>query len=376
MFLKAERIHNGKQYLPPNTAIELSDDGEVKAIHEAYEGAAQCYEGTLCPAFVNAHCHLELSHLKGVIPKHTGLIAFLQQVMKCRNQFSETEKALARQKAFDAMYARGVIAVGDIANTTDTLSLAASSPMYIHTFVEAIGFHPEVAERNRDFSLRVWNAFHTVKSTQLSLTPHAPYSVSQPLFTLIDAFDKHSLLSIHNQECAAEDEFFKYKTGAVNQLLEGLQITTDHFVPSGKSSLQTYSAWISKSHPLLLVHNSFSQKEDVRYIIQQFPQVYFCLCPNANLYIENTLPDVPMLLQEGAVICIGTDSLASNDALDIYAELETLHQRFGIDWEQLLTWATFNGAKALQLDSIIGSIEPGKRPGIIHLANGEVQRVL
>ena len=92
------------------------------------------------------------------------------------------------------------------------------------------------------------------------------------------------------------------------------------------------------------------------------------LCPNANLYIENRLPNINLLLKSGANICIGTDSLASNHQLSVMAELETIHQYYPeIAWEKLLGWATYNGASALQMQQSIGSFEAGKRPGIVQI---------
>jgi cytosine/adenosine deaminase-related metal-dependent hydrolase len=102
--------------------------------------------------------------------------------------------------------------------------------------------------------------------------------------------------------------------------------------------------------------------------LAKLPQVYWCLCPNANLYIENTLPDIEMLMEENAAICIGTDSLSSNHQLCVLSELASIRQHYpGIDWETLLAWGTYNGACALQMQGIVGSIEPGKNPGIVQL---------
>ncbi len=99
------------------------------------------------------------------------------------------------------------------------------------------------------------------------------------------------------------------------------------------------------------------------------------MCPGVfapNMYIEHQLPDVEMFMQQHARICIGTDSLASNHQLSVLAELQTLKKYFpSLDWETMLTWATYNGACALQMDDLIGSIEPGKQPGIVQILNME-----
>src|SRR5690606_18509146 len=131
-----------------------------------------------------------------------------------------------------------------------------------------------------------------------------------------------------------------------------------------------YGEWISPEHPLLLIHNTFTKSEDVLWIKNRFPENYWCLCPNANLYIENKLPDITMLHNSGANICIGTDSLASNDRLCILSELKTIRKNFPeISWEVLLKWACIHGAKALKMEETIGSFCIGKKPGLLHIKN-------
>ena len=107
--------------------------------------------------------------------------------------------------------------------------------------------------------------------------------------------------------------------------------------------------------------------------------MFFCVCPNANTYIGNPLPDIDLLQQYQAAITVGTDSLASNNQLSILAELQTIHRHFPqIETKELLQWATSNGARALQLNDVIGSFEPGKKPGVLIVSENlmEVKRVL
>lgn len=372
MLISATRIHNGKQWLPDGTVIGVGENGIITGLHNfSHDAEVKHFDGIICPGFVNVHCHLELSHMKGEIPEHTGLIPFLKQVAYTRNNYTEEQKSSARKEAFDAMLANGIVAVGDIANTADTLELRNDGKIHFHTFVEAIGFS-ETPQQQFEQARSVHSIFKEQTSSQKtlrqSIVPHAPYSVSQQLFSLIDKFDENSLLSVHNQESKAEDEFYLTKNGAVRELLKAVGIDDSFFTPSGKSSLQTYLQWISGNHPMIFVHNTFTTTTDIEVAQTLLKNVYWCLCPNANLYIENTLPDIAMLAKHGNTICIGTDSLASNHQLSILAELQTIKDHYpNLDWETLLRWGTFNGSLALKMDDIAGSIEPGKQPGILHL---------
>ena len=117
-----------------------------------------------------------------------------------------------------------------------------------------------------------------------------------------------------------------------------------------------------------MVHDTFINQTDINFINQNtaLQQYFFCLCVNANSYIENQLPPINLLRHNHCNIVIGTDSLASNKGLNVLSEIKTIIQNFPeIPIQELLTWATINGATALQMDKFLGSFEPGKRPGMV-----------
>jgi len=371
-FLTAKKIHNGRGWLPEGSVIEVADDGAIISISNKPNKEAVFYGGILTPGFVNVHCHLELSHMKGLIPEHTGLIPFLKNIPLHRNDFTEEQKKAARHEGYHELLQNGVVAVGDIANTTDTLDVRALDQLHFYTFVESLGFNEANAQRSFNFAVETYNTFAAQQSGEKllkqSIVPHAPYSVSSALFRLIDGHKEGVILTIHNQESEEENKYFKSKGGSVPELLHLLGIDDSLFTPSGRSSLQSYLAWLSPGHPMVFVHNTFTQRDDVRFAQKRCNEVFWCLCPNANRYIENRLPDIDMFLSEEATICIGTDSLASNHELSILSELHSIKNYFPhIDWETLITWGTWNGACALQLQNVVGAIEPGKKPGILHI---------
>lgn len=372
MLVTASKIHDGRNWLPEGTVIEVTVDGTIIAIHEASakEGATY-YEGILVPGFVNVHCHLELSHMKGVIPEHTGLVPFLQQVMQHRFGYTDEQKKEARDAAFAEMLEQGVVAVGDIANTTDTTDLRSTGKMHFHSFIEAIGF-TEIPTKQFEAAVKTYEAFaaqpEADKELRQSIVPHAPYSVSYALFRLIDAHNNSSIISIHNQESKDEDEFYISKQGGIHTLLQSLGIDDTFFHPSGLPSVQTYMRWLSPQHRFIFVHNTYTSEEDMKLVQRRLENVYWCLCPNANMYIENRLPDINMMVRDANNICIGTDSLSSNRQLSVLAELKTIKEHYPhLNWEMLLRWGTYNGAKALGMQHIIGKFEEGMQPGIIQI---------
>lgn len=318
--------------------------------------------GILCPGFINAHCHLELSHLKGAIPKQTGLVDFVLSIISKRHT-NEDFILSAIENAEQEMIQNGIVAVGDICNNNLTLSQKLKHKLRYHNFIEASGFPPAVAKERFNKAVDIYTSY-TAEKLSGSVVPHAPYSVSPALFTMINDFSGNNLLTIHNQETEAENEFFKTGKGDILRLYQQLGIDISFFVPSKKSSLQTWLPNFTKGKPVIMVHNVCTTAEDIEIAKQQ--STWFCLCPNANLYISNMLPNVQMLMKHTENIVLGTDSLASNNQLNILEEIKTLQKNFkDLNLSTLLQWATSNAAKALQMEDSLGSFEKGKLPGIV-----------
>jgi len=337
-------------------------------------------KGILCPGFINAHCHLELSHMKGHIPKLTGLVDFVLKVVTERH-FAEHDILEAIEDAEDEMLQNGIVAVGDICNNVLTIPQKNKARLQYHNFIEASGFIPALAKERFGKSLEILEDYKSGIQSQLSsINPHAPYSVSPGMFGMINDLSGNNLLTIHNQETVAENEFFEKGTGEFLRLYQQMGIDISFFKPSKKTSLQTWLPHFTKGQTIILVHNVVTATTDIEFLNHK-PQtpnskLFFCLCPNANLYISNTLPDVKMLMQHTDNIVLGTDSLASNDQLSILAEIKTLQNNFTeIDLAVLLKWATSNGAKALQVDEMLGSFEKGKQPGVILIDETKLEKV-
>jgi len=310
--------------------------------------------------------------MRGVAAEGTGLMDFLRNIPQHRNSFSDVEKKEARHNAFDAMIANGIVAVGDIANTTDTADLRAQDRMHFQTFVEALGFNAAGAHKAFEYATNTWSEFagqnagrHQLRQ---AIVPHAPYSVSSTLFRMIDAHQPGVVMSIHNQESEEENKFYARKEGKVRELLHLLGIDDGHFTPTGRPSLESYLQWLSSKRPYIFVHNTYSNIEDINCAQSHTGEAHWCLCPNANMYIERRLPDINTFIDAKANICIGTDSLASNHGLSILSELQTIDAHFPhIGWETLLRWGTLNGAKALQLQDTVGTFAEGMRPGVVQI---------
>lgn len=344
----------------------LDGNGAVKELIDPEKTSelpvADKLDGILCPGFINAHCHLELSHMHGQVQKQTGFTGFAKELLPKRGTFSAGEIASAIEKADEEMFANGIAGVGDISNTADSFLQKTKSKIQYHTFIELLALNPQMAEKV------VADGVELMKSAPKpnSLSPHAPYTASNELLEMIgnSSHDEKCPLTMHNQESAGESEFFTRGTGPMREFYAFLGIPIPYFKPTGVNSMRSKLKSLPHSRNLLLVHNTFTSAEDIRWAEFYSKKLYWCFCPNANLYIENVLPSFQVFRDAGVKMIVGTDSLASNDRLSVLDELKVIAKNVpGIPLGELLTWATKNGADALNFSSL-GSFEKGKKPGV------------
>ena len=366
---RADQLFDGSRMMDDRHVLITSESGSIEDIVDVGEAGddIRVLHGILCPGFTNCHCHLELSHMKGRIPERTGLIEFVTRIIKDRH-YSEEQILSAIEEAESEMIKEGIVAVGDICNNTLTITQKSKGRILYHNFIEASGLLDDMAEVRFERALNIYKEFgqQNLPGFSGSIVPHAPYSVSEELWKKIVHFPANKLMTIHNQETKSENELFFANRGEFLNFYRELEVDPFIIKPSGRSSLQTYLQKFLSDQQLILVHNTYTSIEDIAYCasFNRNSATYWCLCPNANLYINGELPD-PELFDSSRVV-LGTDSLASNHQLSLLAEMRVLREHFpGIRTEQLLGWATINGAKALQLDNILGSFERGKKPGLV-----------
>ena len=373
---KADQLFDG-YHLHGNDKVLITDDsGKVEGITPVSEAGddIQTFIGILTPGLINCHCHLELSHLKNVIPPHTGLIEFLCSVVTKRD-FPREVIDHEIIKAEKEMYDNGIAAVGDIGNTADTAEVKSKSKIRWQNFVEVLGFTDENADENIEHYKKVANQFETVHEPwtmdhRTSLVPHAPYSISPKTFELINELTKNQVISIHNQEHPAEDVLYKTGGGEYLKLFKIFGINESPFPITGLSSIRSVLPHFNNGQTIFLIHNTFMPEEDVvfakEYADANGLKLIWCLCVNANLYIENKVPPVEMLMKHNCPIVLRTDSYSSNWQLSIAKEMQAINNNFpSLSFETILQWATINGAKALEWDDELGSFEKGRKPGVV-----------
>ena len=328
------------------------------------------YQGALVPGFVNAHCHVELSHLHKKFRKGTGMAGFIDQINELRDWAGREKKAELVQEWMDKMWADGVSAMADISNDDSSFDVKASHSMYTRTFLEVFGSEPHMCEG----VMADVTALHQVASAKgidAAPTPHSCYTMSSQLLSASAAAGlEGGYLSYHSQESQEEEDLLMNGSGAMYENRVRNNMSTPPV--TGESSLKYFIDRLADAKPapyqehILLVHNVCLKQDDIDAAKKVMKNIYWAVCPLSNIFIHNALPPIPLMRENGLDIAVGTDSLSSNDDLSMIGEIACLHRNFPeVPMNEIFTWASLNGARFLSKEESLGSLAVGKRPGIV-----------
>lgn len=363
--LDADPIRNGY--------VEYDEEGTIVSVGQCHEGE-DVEPGALVPGFVNAHCHVELSHLHGKFRKSTGMAGFIDQINALRDWAGYDVKVDLTRRWMDKMWNDGVSAMADISNDDSSFEVKKSHPMYTRTFLEVFGSEPEMCDGVMA-DVRELNEKAKACGIDAAPTPHSCYTMSPQLLSASAAAGLESgFLSYHSQESQEEEDLLRSGSGAMYENRKRSGMSTPPV--TGESSLKYFIDRLAAALPapygqnILLVHNVCLKQDDIDAIKKVMINPYFAICPLSNIFIHEALPPVALMRKNGLAIALGTDSLSSNDDLDMVKELVCLHEAFPeVPMEEMLEWASLNGARFLGKDDVLGTITPGKRPGIVLVKN-------
>ena len=348
------------------------------------------HAGTLIPGMVNAHCHIELSHLKDVFREATGMSGFINQINSLRESVDQEGRLKAMESEFRNFSLKGVVAVSDISNCTESfsfkkqyLNLIHSTdnplfPVYYRTFVELFGTEKEEADSILEGGQRVADQA-TEMGLEASVTPHSCYTMSPKLLEITAKRGLESgAISYHSQESQEEEDMIMKGSGALADNYRERGLSTPPV--TGETALEYFIDHLKNSYGNIqerkiagrinLVHNVVISQRSIDKAKEALQTPFFTICPLSNIFIHRQLPPISLMRQNGLDICLGTDSLSSNHILDMVREMECLQKNFPeLELGEILTWACSNGARCLGKEKELGSLAPGKTPGIVLIEN-------
>ena len=342
-----------------NKVIGLKNNNGVLIEEEGCE----YYSGVLVPGFVNAHTHLELSHLKGFVEPQRGMLNFLDCMINKPKTNTELETQLAEQ--YDKlMFSQGISVVGDICNTLTTLPIKENSRIQYHSFIETLGMNEDDVCKRYENSEDLSQMFSNGKQNN-SICPHSPYTVHPLLMKKIAEKSKNELVSIHTFENQAIHETITDHPSSFKHFFERKELLRQSYIQNKHPYLFSLEGFYNAK--ILLIHNTFAQKKDWEQALhvanKNKLKLFAVTCPRSNEFINSVIPDYSNW-PTSIPVCLGTDSLASNADLSVFNEILFLLERTRIPFSELLRWATINGAEALNVGKNFGTFEPGKKPGV------------
>jgi len=356
---------------PPIHGGIVSVDRDLIAHVGEYDGGAVEDLGNVAilPGLVNAHTHLELSWMRGqVAPCRSmpaSMPAWAASLMALRAAAEHAEHA--DQTIVDAIRearAAGTCLVGDVTNSFATYDPLLDSELSAALFRELLGFSspdPDavvagVSGQIADLTPIAW--------LRPSIVPHAPYSVSPALLQSIARWSAGKPLSIHLGESAQEVEFLRDGTGEWRALLEALGVWNPSWTAPACGPVEYLDRLGMVDEHLLAVHGvQFTDAELSRLAAAGATVV---ACPRSNRWTGAGVPPIDRFYASGVRVAVGTDSLASVDDLNLFAELAEVRRLApGVPAARILESATLAGAVALGFDSELGSIAPGKRAQLL-----------
>lgn len=345
----AEAIPDGAIAFDGDTIVAAGPRERIESAH----GPGAPMDAVLLPALVNAHTHLELSHLRGRVSGGEGLARWVHLLISARAGDPLPGRAL--DDAMIDLAEAGVAAVGDVSNTLCTLPVLTRAGLAGTVFLEVLGL-PEkrIRQAIADAHQLIAKAGPHGPGLSVALAPHAVYSTN---LHVVGELLRAGRSSIHLAEDVAERAFCATAGGSVAKLVRAFG--TKLPAALGRSAVAVAAPYLNPQS--LAVHAVDLDEEDVELLARSGATVV--LCPRSNLHIGGRLADLPRLLDAGIPLAVGTDSVASTPSLSPMAELATLSSAFPRIPPSRLLQLAWNGP-AVGAPSI-GVMGSGTAPGVL-----------
>ena len=379
--LRAKYVMPSSHELFENGAVRIRGDRIVdigsfrRLALDGAENAVDLGEIALMPGFINAHTHLELGGLRGKIPKPTAFADWIGQVSEMRETDPETVRKRVRDGAGESIRA-GTTTLVDVSNTGLAFEPLKESPVRARAEFETIQFDESRSQEAVEILLGRLERAKTDKLTTAGISPHAPYSVSAPLYRRCAdiALQKRLPISSHVAETEEEERFLQKGDGPFAELLHRLGVDASRWKPPGCAPVQYLHRLGFFNAAPLIAHGNYIRNEDIPILRDLNITVVYC--PRSHDYFSHGKHPFERLFSLGVNIALGTDSLASAPSLSMLDEMRFLARKHPhLAPERIVTFATLNGAKTTKVDAKIGGLRAGWKADIagLRIPNGKAR---
>jgi cytosine/adenosine deaminase-related metal-dependent hydrolase len=332
--------------------------------------------GAVLPALINAHAHLDLSVLAGQVKAEGGMAGWIKSLIAARERFDTVQQQQAQTQALASMRTLGTGIVGDISSSAGLLREDSQGIPLRRIFVEVLGLHTDSLDSALNRLPQPAQQLVANGRENVSLAAHAPYTTSGSLFRETKAWGsaRAKIVSSHVAESEEEIVFLRTGKGPLRELLEERGMDPDQWQPPGCGAVVYLDRLGFLDSLSLCVHVVHVSQEEIHLLRRSGAGI--CICPRSNLFLGNGLPPVAQFLEAEISCGLGTDSLASNDDLNLFKEMAVLLDQCGIRPDTALAMATLHGARNLGMAGLYGSLEKGKSWLAIRVAAKDSETII
>ena len=354
---------------------KITDVGKFSEISKRHSAAEiiDLGEQAVLPGLINAHCHLDYTCLRGKIPRLKSFTDWIRAINAEKSKLSADDYVASINEGFAEAKRFGTTTIVNLTAFPELID-QISAPIRTWWFAELID-----VRNPRRASEIVDSAVARLKSQKhWGLAPHAPFTSSKNLYRRCQEIAKreNTLLTTHLAESREEMLMFRDAEGPLYDFLK--EIGRDMSDCGAKTPLGELVGRLG-NEPILgwiLVHLNEFAESDLEIIARLPAKFSIAYCPRSHDYFAHSPFQFEKVRKLGCNICLGTDSLASNVDLSLFAEMRAFQTHFPASPpSEILAMVTTNAAQALNQQSVLGRIEPGFRADLVAIPCSDSTRV-
>ena len=352
--------------VPLHNHAVIVEAGRIREIRPLRISDPDPGEYCLLPGFVNAHTHLAYTGLRNLFDA-LPFFAWIRKLTEIKLSLSREDVILSTQLGISECLRNGITTVADMSDLEDSVEVLSAAPLRGIFYWEVFGVEKDAADRTWNDLDRRYDQLETKFSSdrlRIGISPHASYTVRPELYSRIAdwAIKRQVPVSFHLSESRAEEDFIREKKGVIADFLRERALDWGML---GSSSIQhVYKTGIFKTKPVI-AHAVHASEDDLD--ILQASGVAVAHCPKSNAKFGHGIAPIQTMTEKGICVAIGTDSAASNNRFDMIEEIRfalfqqrSRYQKHILTEQKMLEMMTIDGARALQMEKDIGSLETGK----------------
>ncbi len=363
-------IENGAIAISDNRITDVGSFAEIKA-RNAGE-IVDLGEQALLPGLINAHCHLDYTCLRGKIAPQESFTAWIQEINSAKAKLSEGDYLESIKEGFAEAQKFGTTTLVNLEAFPELIERIKSAPLRTWWCAELIDIRlPGKAREIVDRAMQQLR--HMVdRKNGFGLAPHAPFTASDDLYQLCDetARGKDILLTTHLAESREETEMFRDAAGSLFDFMKEFGRPIDDC--GHKTPLEFLSEQVELDERWIVAHANELSFADLERWKSHQTKFHIVHCPRSHRYFKHAPFPLQKLRSIGFNICLGTDSLASNSSLSLFAEMRALREMAPtLSHVEVIEMVTLHAARALRLRDQLGQIAVGFFADLIAIPNAE-----